>query len=153
PRSARGARRRAGSDEPVANADGEVEVEVRVPAHEVPVEVERRHDLDEDVERDIIEVERDADRDANPEQARVGAHTPGIAGVVEVPEPSADADVERQLERLGLREHERMPQVVGVDMKAASDAVDVVALVEVTDAEVDRVTRCEEHLAGEPGEI
>src|SRR5690349_8695005 len=60
-------------------------------------EIERGDDLQEDVDGRVVEVERDAERNADTDRGT--AVVANIAdAVVEVPVPEPDPDVERQLE-------------------------------------------------------
>src|SRR6185312_13142511 len=91
------------SREPVTDTDRKIDVEVDAVVGVIAKEIEGRDRLDEDVERHVVEVERDSQRHADAERLGAGAAT-ARAGVVEEPHAAADADVERQLERLGGRE-------------------------------------------------
>ena len=56
-------------------------------------EVDDRHELDEDIQRYVVEVERDAERNADAERGAAVIADP-LKAIVEVPEPEAATDVD-----------------------------------------------------------
>src|SRR5690606_12634034 len=97
-------------------------------------------------ERYPVEVKGDAERDADAERRSAVAADAvvGAAAIVEVPEPAAHADVERQLERLGGDQRDRVPQIVEVEVEAVAR---VVVLVDRSETELQRVRLRQEVLA------
>ena len=112
-------------------------------------EVDDRHDLEEDIQRNVIEVERDSERNTDADRGTTVVALPQVA-ILEVPVPEARPDVDRQLEGRCRHERGRVPEIVRIHVEAITV---VVVLVDPAEAEIERTGLRHEVLAAQAGRL